>query len=134
MVLISLTFHTRWGTPILIGDFDLGSEVPENRIFSALRRVGVEHEDLAEVGAGGLQQVQAVVWAWKASARGERLPAGVIAYLAEGDKAAPLLNLAVSARDRKALRVGEDRRIVFLARSPLPRHRQSLLPRGCRRR
>ena len=80
---------------VLVGDFGVGgtAAVVENLLHAA-GRVGVEHEDLAEVRVGGLEQVEAVAFGL-----GERLLVaeddllGVLVELAEGDKAAPLLDL-----------------------------------------
>ena len=105
---------------ILVGDFGFGGAVPvvENLLHAA-GGVGVEHEDLAEVRARGLEQVEAV-----ALGLGERLFVaeddllGVVVQLAEGDKAAPLLQVSAS-RNLELLRVGEDAGILLLDQNAL---------------
>jgi hypothetical protein len=82
---------------VLIGDFGFGGAVAvvENLLHAA-GGVGVEHEDLAEVRVGGLQQVKPV-----ALGLGEGLLVaeddllGVVVELAESDEAAALLHDAL---------------------------------------
>ena len=59
MVLISLTFHTRWVTPYSSVTSISGSGgAGKQDLFRGQPRVGIEHEDLPEVGPGGSQQLQ----------------------------------------------------------------------------
>ena len=105
---------------VLVGDLGFGGAVAfvENLLHAA-GGVGVEHEDLAEVGVGGLEQVQAV-----ALGLGERLLVaeddllGVFVDLAEGDKAAALF-YDVGAGNLEALRIGEDAGVLFLGQNAL---------------
>ena len=86
---------------VFVGDFGVGgaAAVVENLLHAA-GGIGVEHEDLAEVGARGLEQVEAV-----ALGLGERLLmaeddlVGIVVKLAEGDEAAALLDL-IAFRER----------------------------------
>ena len=98
--------------PVVVGDLDLRLEVLEEDLFDALRRVGVEHEDLAEVRAGGLQQIQTV-----ALRLGERLLVTkdnlgrVVLQASERDES-PAFPHSSAARNLKALRVGKDRGFI----------------------
>ena len=90
----SLTRQSAVQHAVLVGDLGIGGAcaVVEN-LLDAAGRVGVEHEDLAEVGVRGLEQVEPV-----ALGLAERLLVaeddlfGVVVQLAEGDEAAPLLD------------------------------------------
>ena len=100
---------------VLVGDFGFGgaAAVVENLLHAA-GGVGVEHEDLAEVGVGGLEQVEAVAFGLgKGLLVAEDDLLGVVVELAEGDKAAPLLD-DFGAGDAETLRVGEDAGVFFL--------------------
>ena len=90
----SLTRQRRWSTPY--SSVTSASAGPVSLVEDLLHAAGgvrVEHEDLAEVGAGGLEQVEPV-----ALGLGEGLLVaeddllGVVVELAEGDKAAAFLH------------------------------------------
>ena len=107
---------------VLVGDFGVGGACTfVEDLFDAAGGIGVEHENLAEVGMGGLEQVQAV-----ALGLGEGLLVaeddlvGVLVKSAEGDEAAAFLDL-VGARDAEALGVGEDGGVVLLDQDGLSR-------------
>ena len=120
MVLISLTFHTRWVTPYSSVTSISGAVLAGKQdLFRGQRRIGIEHEDLSEVRPGGAQQVQPV-----RLGLGKRLFVAkhdllaVIAYLAQGDKSAPLVNLSIAARHGKTLGISEDAGVLFLGQDP----------------
>ena len=100
---------------IFVGNFSIGGAcvIVEN-LFHAAGGIGVKHEDLAEVGAGGLEQVEAIAFGL-----GERLLVaedhlvGIFMKAAEGDEAAAFFDL-VGSGDAEALGVGEDAGIAFL--------------------
>ena len=61
MVPGSLILETRWKDAVFVGHFEIVAGVrAEEKPFGGLCGVGVEHEDLPEVGAGGAQQVEPV--------------------------------------------------------------------------
>ena len=94
---------------VLVGHFGVGrTGAVEKNLFHAAAGVGVEHEDLAEVGAGSLQQVQAVAFGLgKRLLMTEDNLVGVVVKLAKGDESAALFDL-VGAGDLEALGVGKD--------------------------
>ena len=100
---------------VFVGDFCIGGTgaVVEN-LFNAAGRVGVEHEDLAEVGAGGLEQVETIAFRF-----GEGLLVakydlvGILMQTAEGDESAALLDF-IGTGNAEALGVGEDAWILLL--------------------
>src|ERR1035438_6236092 len=105
---------------VLVGDFGFGGPAAvEEGLFHAGGGVGVEHEDLAEVGVGGLEQVEAV-----ALGLGEGLLVaeddlfGVVMELAEGDKAAALFH-DFSAGNLETLGIGEEAGVLFLDQDAL---------------
>ena len=116
----SLTRQSAMQDAVFVGDFGVGGAVAfvEN-LFDAAGGIGVEHEDLAEVGVRGLEQVEAV-----ALGLGERLLVaednllGVVVELAERDEAAAFLDL-ISPRNAEALGVGEDAGVFLLDQNAL---------------
>jgi hypothetical protein len=99
----------------LVGDLDVAARRrAEEQALGGLGGVGVEHEYLPEVGAGGAQQVEPV-----GHGPGERLlvpednPLAVVGEFAEGDEAAPLDHGAIARGNGEALGVGEDAGVLF---------------------
>ena len=100
---------------VFVGNFGVGgtSALIEN-LLNATGRIGVEHEDLAEVGVGGLEQVEAIAfWLGEGLLVAENDLLSVLVELAEGDETAPFLDY-IGAGDAKALGVGKDAGIFFL--------------------
>ena len=97
-----------------VGEFSIrraGSFVED--LLHASGRVGIQHEDLAEVGAGSFQQVQAVaLWLGKGVFVTEDDLVGIVVELAESDESAAFLDLA-GTLDPEALRVGEDAGVLL---------------------
>ena len=105
---------------VLVGDFGLGGAVAVvEDLLDASGGVGVEHEDLSEVGAGGFEEVEAVVFGL-----GEGLLVaeddllGVLVELAEGNKTSPLLHNFRSG-NLETLRIGEDAGVLLLGEDAL---------------
>ncbi len=120
MVLISLTFHTRWVTPYSsVTSISGAARAGEQDLFRGECRVRIEHENLSEVGPGGAQQVQPVrLGLGKRLFVAEDHLLAVIAYLAQGNKGAALVDFSVAAGHGKTLRVGEDAGVFFLGQNP----------------
>ncbi len=100
---------------VFVGDFGFGwACVFVENLFHAAGGVRVEHEDLAEVGAGGLEQVETVALGLAEGllvAEDDLL--GVVVEPAESDKSAAFFH-HVGAGNLEALRVGEDAGVFFL--------------------
>ena len=120
MVLISLTFHTRWVTPYSsVTSISGAVRAGEQDLFRGERRVRIEHEDLPEVGPRGAQQVQPVrLRLGKRLLVAENHLLAVIAYLAQGDKGAALMDFSIAAGHGEPLRVSEDAGVFFLGQNP----------------
>ena len=120
MVLISLTFHTRWVTPnSSVTSISGAARAGEQDLFRGQGRVRIEHENLSEVGSRGAQQVQPVrLGLGKRLFVAENHLLAVIAYLAQGDKGAALTDFSIAAGHGKPLRVSEDAGVFFLGQNP----------------
>ncbi len=90
-----------------------------------MRWIGIKHEDLAKVGAGGAQQVQAIRLGF-----GERLLVAeddsllVVIQFAESNEAAAFVDDPGKTGYGETLRVREDARLAFLG------HNAGSAPRG----
>ena len=100
---------------VFVGDLGFGGAVlVVEDLFHAAGGIGVEHEDLAEVGMGGFEQVEAVALGLgQGLLMAEDNAIGVVMEAAEGDKAAAFLDY-VAARNFEALGIGEDAGVFFL--------------------
>ena len=100
---------------VFVGDFGVGwAGALVEDLFDSAGGVGVEHEDLAKMGVGGLEQVQAVAFGLgEGLLMAEDDLVGVFVKFAEGDEAAALLDL-VGTRERGSAGSRRRCRVVFL--------------------
>ena len=104
---------------VFVGDFDVGrGGGVEKQALGAGAGVGVEHEDLSEVGAGSAKQVEAVAFgAGKSLLVAKDDIGGVFVKLAEGDEAPALAKggrAGGQTGDGEGLRVGKDAGVGLL--------------------
>jgi hypothetical protein len=100
---------------VVVGDFDFGSAaLREEELLDALDGIGVEHEDLAEVGTGGAEQIQAVGFRFgKGLLMAEDDGLFVVDDLAQSDEAAALSDGSGIAGDGIDLAIGVDGGLVL---------------------
>ena len=90
---------------VFVGNFGVGGSGAVVGVLDATGRVRVEHEDLAEVGVSGLEQIKAIAfWFGESLLMAKDNLVSVIVELAEGDETTTFLN-GIGTWDAESLRI-----------------------------